>query len=474
MPDLMRITTPLVNKSPSVLQKNGPEPVDTFSLQNTVKVLKTTDQVSEPEKQSDASRELNYTPALLLKLLNNPDVMVSYLKNMNLFMELIKLMPADEEADTNETKNILNLLMIKPDELPQEMKNQEYASTVFKGEIFDFLRSVSDSKWTNPEVQTAIAKFLQAAYSMGNQREITDSCVNNLTFLRSELSSDSLLSEKLDAIISELTTKDLQISFPELKAQILNLMKEIDGSNLFSDKSAEIASILKYNISRNNGNSEDVTENAINLFQHLTSHEKQQFIRLFNSYITEAREGEFLSRSTVSEEDSKVISLITAILSRQTQSDKISASGSDKLDAALHSLLMSPCNFTPLLHLILPLQYDEMKALAEIWINRENDEREAAKSSGGGIHILMVVDIESVGRFEAEFYVYNSTIDFHLYCPEGTETAYEEMLHGMPKLLYGTEYRLGKTQLAPLNRTRALTDVFKSLPHRRVGVNVKA
>jgi hypothetical protein len=473
MPDLIRITTPLVTKSPSVLQKNGPEPVDTFSLQNTAKISKPTDQLSEAQKQGDAARELSYTPALLLAMLKDPELMVSYLRNMNLFVELIKLMPQENENENNETRDILNSLNLKPDKLIQEMKSQEYASTAFKGESFDFLRKVSDSNWTKPEVQTAIAKFLQAAYNMGNQKEIANACVNNLSFLRYELKADSALSEKLDALISELKAKDPQSAFTELKAQTLEFLKEFTGSSLLSPKAGEIASIIKYNLSRSGGSAEEVTENALNLLQRLSPNEKRQFIGLFNSYMNMPFEGGAFDRPPVSEEDSKVISLITQILSRQTQSDKMSSSGSERLDTALHSLLMSPCNFTPLIHFILPLQQDEMKALAEVWINRERDEREASGSSGGGIHILMLADVEGVGRFEAEFYVYNATIDFNLYCPEGTETDYEELLHSMPKLLYGTEYHLGKTELAPLKRSRALADVFKSLPHRRVGVNVK-
>ena len=473
MPDLIRISTPLVNRSISVPQKNGPEPVDTFSLQNTSKVLKTADQVSEPLKQGDASRELNYTPALLLSLLQDPEVMVSYIKNMNLFTELLKLMPAENETENNETKDILNSLMLKPDRLPQEMKSQEYASTAFKGEIFDFLRKVSDSNWTKPEVQTAIAKFLQAAYNMGNRKEIAGSCVNNLSFLKNALSADSALSEKLDTFISEFKAKDPQLAFPELKAQTLELLKELSGSNLLSPKAGEIASIIKYNLSRSDGSPEEVTENALSLLQQLSPNEKRQFIGLFNSFLIQTPQGDVLSRPPISEEDSKVITLIADILSRQTQTDKMSSSASERLDTALHSLLMSPSNFTPFGHLILPLQYEEMKALAEVWINRERDERETTKSGGGGTHILMVVDIENVGRFEAEFYVYNSTIDFNLFCPEGTESAYEELIKNMPKLLNGSEYHIGKTELAPLNRTRSLSDVFKSLPHRRVGVNVK-
>ena len=160
------------------------------------------------------------------------------------------------------------------------------------------------------------------------------------------------------------------------------------------------------------------------------------------------------------------------LISQQADSSK-SISDSAKLEGMLHSMLSSPCNFTPLLHFILPVQYDEMRAFAEIWINPESDEKDMPDEVSSGMHILMVIDVDSIGRYEAEFFVYNKTIDFLLFCPKGYEAGYDELMRSMQKILYGTEYRIGKTQVAELEKTRSLMDVFKSLPYRRVGVDVK-
>ena len=165
---------------------------------------------------------------------------------------------------------------------------------------------------------------------------------------------------------------------------------------------------------------------------------------------------------------------IVELLTKQNDSGKMSAADSLKMDGMLHSLLSSPCNFTPLLHFILPVQYDDTRSFAELWINPESDESDMPEDAGsGGMHILMVIDVDTVGRFEAEFYVYNNTVDFNLYCPKGSEAGYEEMMKSMPKLFYGSDYHLGKTQVEAFEKTRSLMEVFKSLPYRRVGVDVK-
>jgi hypothetical protein len=46
------------------------------------------------------------------------------------------------------------------------------------------------------------------------------------------------------------------------------------------------------------------------------------------------------------------------------------------------------------------------------------------------------------------------------------------MIKTLPQLLSNSEYRLGKAKIDTLKEPRSLMDVFKSLPYRRVGVDV--
>ena len=139
----------------------------------------------------------------------------------------------------------------------------------------------------------------------------------------------------------------------------------------------------------------------------------------------------------------------------------------------LHSLLSSPCNFTPLLHFILPVEQDNVRAFAEVWLDPECDERDMPEGVDKGMHLLMVIDIDSVGRFETEYYVYDRTIDFSLYCPKGCEDGFDGVVRALPRIIYGTGYHLGNTSVSVLEKGRSLMEVFKSLPYRRVGVDVK-
>ncbi len=473
MPDFLRVTTPLINKNQALQPKPGIDPTGAFSIQNTTKVVQTHNQ-SELLKQNNGLPENGDAPTLLLNLLKDPTVTVSYLKNIFLLEELYTLLPANNSTVTKEIENIFNGLLIRPDGLSEEMQKQENASTAFKGELFDFLRAISEKEHGRPEVQLAIARLLRSINSMGNQRDILDSVANNLSYLKNELAASKTLSGKLEQLINAFRSQDAQQSFQSLKTETLLLIKEIEDSILFSSKLSRVLSIVTYNLSRVNSNTDYAAETAFRLRQFLSLEDKKMFNDLFENYILGLKDsmGAFFT-NPLGKADSTVMSLLIELINRQTGTDELNASDSAKLEKMLHSLLSSPCNFTPLLHFILPMQHEGLRAFAEIWINPESDDKDMPEGVDKGMHLLMVVDVESVGRFEAEFFVHDSIIDFSLFCPKGSESSYEEMMRSMPKLLYGTNYHLGNTKVSALEETRSLMDVFKSLPYRRVGVDVK-
>ena len=88
--------------------------------------------------------------------------------------------------------------------------------------------------------------------------------------------------------------------------------------------------------------------------------------------------------------------------------------------------------------------------------------------------MLVVFDLEGIGRFETELYVREQTIDLSLFCPPPYVRVFERALkNGLSASMAGLSYKLGEFRVERLERTRSLMDVFKSLPYKRTGVNVK-
>ncbi len=475
MPDILKVTTPLVNKNQPISPRLNVEGPNAFNIQDTSKVIKSHNQ-SEILKNNTNTLEGGETPTLLLNLLKDPAVAVSYLKNITLLEEIFRLLPANNNTRTPEIEQLFNAFSTQPEDISTELLRQEHGTTSFKGEIFDLLRSIVDD-FDTPEVNRAVANYLKALNGMMNKADIKDAVSNALVYLRSSLSSSGSLSQKLDALISAFKQGGDDFPFSQLKEQTLAIFREVEDSLLFSPKLSKVVSITIYNLSRYNDNPDFFSEMTYRLRQLLPNPQRQQLTEMSQRILRSLTSGTPLNGTDPalmrSSDNSAVMNALIELVSLQSLNTDLNPADADKVDKIIHSLLSSPCNFTPLLHFIAPVSHDGMRAFAEIWINPRSDERDMPGMEQGGIHLLVVVDVESVGRFEVELFVRSNIVDLHLYCPAGYEGQYAEMMGNLPSIFKDTSYRLGSAKLdTARDETRSLMEVFKSLPYKRVGVDV--
>lgn len=474
MSDILKVTTPLINKNQSIVPKSGVDPLHPFDIRDPSKVLQTQNQ-GELLKQNTSMLEGGEAPVLLLNLLKDPAVAISYLKNISMLEEIFRLLPANNQTVTPEIEQIFQELILEPEHIQSEILRQESGSTAFKGELFDFLRQISMERKSTPQVQLAIATFLKAANNLICKSDIADAVANSLIFLRNSLSGSVDFTSRLDSLITRFQQEDISQDFSALKEETMTLLKDLENSVFFSPKMSKVLSITIYNLSRYNDNWDFFHESAYHLRQFFGGPKRQQFISLIDKFTAALKSGEFqaaLQEDKSNTYHSKVMDALIKMIEIQASNKNLSITDSAKIDKILHSLLSSPCNFTPLLHFIIPVMHDEMRAFAEIWINPESDEKDMPPGIKEGRHFLIVIDIDSIGRFEAELFVYGQTVNLSLFCPPDYQTEYHAMMKSLPKMLSGSSYRLGETKVTPLERSRSLMEVFKSLPYKRVGVDV--
>ena len=167
MADILRITTPLVNKSQAPDAQKALEATQPFDLHNITRVTKPAGQEGIL-RQNTGLNQQEETSALLLNLLKDPSVAASSLKNIYLLQELIKLLPVNNKPLTQEIQQLFDQLMVAPEDIADEMMRQENASTSFKGEMFDFLRELLSQNPKQEGLRQATVYFLKAfnSYSM--------------------------------------------------------------------------------------------------------------------------------------------------------------------------------------------------------------------------------------------------------------------------------------------------------------------
>ena len=464
MADILRITTPVVDRSAVTANRAVADPSIPFQLSDVTKVIK-------PEEQSALLQQNNgmidgeSSANILMNLLKDPSVTVSFLKNIGMLQEIIKLLPVNNQALTAEIEQLFNALLISPDAIVPELLSQESASTAFKGDLFDFLRQQL-AEHPKPEMRYGISNLLRSLNGIESRDKILNSLANSLTFLSESLSSSLSLSSLLSALAQQFRSQDAEEDFLRLKDETLALLKEVRESILYTPKLQKTVPMIIYNLSRFNDNPNYLKECVASLSTIIDGDEqKQKLVTLLREYS---------ENGDAKKDASKVMQVLAQIISKENQSHEASLLGSEKIEKIIHSLLSSPCNFTPLLHYIIPVEDGNIRSFAEMWID-PNAESLDAKGNvvTDCIHMLIVFDIEGLGRFEAELAAAGKDILVNLYCPQTYLAAFSSMATTIHEQIDSTGYRLLGFSVDKLVRQRSLMDVFKTLPHKRTGVDVK-
>lgn len=136
----------------------------------------------------------------------------------------------------------------------------------------------------------------------------------------------------------------------------------------------------------------------------------------------------------------------------------------------IQGLLTAPGVFTPLLHFLVPLNLDGLKAFGELWA--DPDAGKNPETGEDDKHLFLCFEIEDAGYFEMDIYTKGKNLNISLMCPAGTERNYLPLRDTIPVLASSCGYNAEKTRIEPLKRKRELQEVFPKLKERRNGLNV--
>lgn len=471
MADMLKVTTPLINRGQINPTKQITEPdAPPFNMIDVGRVAQTNNVASEMMKNYGGMIDKDGKPSILMNLLKDPAVTVSFLKNIYMLQEIIQLLPMNNKAFTEEIQRMFGSLLINPDDIASEMMKQENQATSFKGDLFDFLREVINKNPDN-EMKLSVATLLKSINHEMNRRDILDAIGNNLKFLGKSLSASKGLSEKILELSQKFRSSDSEINFNSLKKEVALVLDEIEESILYNSKTSKLVSITEYNLSRFNDNKDFLNQSVRNLLIMLDGNQsKNELINLVNSFLRDMKNGDMNSLK-----NSETMDTIAGIISKQSDNDEVRMLNAENIDKIVHSLLSSPCNFTPLLHFIIPVNYLDLKSFAEVWIDPDgkSDERSVAYSNNQCIHMLIVFDIEGVGQFETELFVEDKKIKLNLLCPPSHVETFSKIKEDFAQCISFSEYYFEKITVDKLESTRSLLEVFKSLPYKRTGIDVK-
>ncbi len=500
MADNLRVTLPLVNKSQVIDPKKNVD-IPQFNLQDVTKV-KQTSQQAELLMQNNTLLGDDASAAVLVDLLKDPAVTVTFLKNILMLKEIVGLLPMGNNALTGELERMFSELMLMPDELVNEMTSQGEAATKFRGELFETLRTVF-LQLDSDQTRKNVVDLLKSLSQFTTKQDVLNAVANNLQYLSEGTNSSKMLSGKLAELSAQLRQPGAELNFESLKESVMQILSDVQDSILYSPKMEKVVSITVYNLSRFADSSDSLQQALARFSEHLPDERaKTEFLQNLLQFIfsdadnTESAKlaaelsgaqvadamGEAANADAMAQiqelnkpSQSKVLNILADIIGKQAGSEEVLRNLPENLEKIIQSLLSSPTNFTPLLHYVVPLMYEDIESFMEMWINPngEDDEPEKASDYTSNTHLLMVFDIGSVGRFELEMYVRDKTIDMFLFCPTPFVEIYSAAQKDLANCVTSLDYTIGELRVDGLDRTRSLMEVFTSLPHKRTGVDVR-
>lgn len=143
-------------------------------------------------------------------------------------------------------------LYVTPEQLVEEIQNQEQQNTMFSGhEFYDVLREVAKTT-TDPATKELIGNLLKSLNFAQNKGEILGALRANMKFLSEYFSPNEKLSAKLMDLSQQWGADDAENYFDYLKAQTLAILKDVSGSLLNDDKTQMLIPLIVHNLSRYN------------------------------------------------------------------------------------------------------------------------------------------------------------------------------------------------------------------------------
>lgn len=478
MADMLRATTPINNnKILQPVKEHISDDMAPFDVSDTSKVAKARPD-SELLQQNNGNQDgQRVAPEVLLDMLKDPTVTVNFIKNIMMLQEIIGVISMQNQPVTEEFEQLFEQLAVKPENLAGELIRQEKDSTAFKGDLFDTLRNLV-KETPAAEVKTAVTNLLKAINTENCKPEILKALSGTMTYLSETLAPNKELSAKLRELAQKFASPKAEGNFEELKHETASVIRDVSQSIMFSSKLSSLCSMIKYNLSRYNTNTNFLTEAAREVMRFIPKEEdRTRFLQDLYKVLSETAGPQRGERTS-----SDVLNTLVKILEKQTDNESVMQMKGESVETVIHSLLSSPSNFTPLLHFIVPVDDGIFKAFGEMWINpdEEDDKKTdkdgkalAPEGDGRLIHMLLVFDIPDVGRFETELYVRDKKINMALMCPPALEEKLEGITIDLKKSIKFSEYSFNEITLRKLEKTRSLVEVFPTLPQKRTGINVR-
>ena len=132
---------------------------------------------------------------------------------------------------------------------------------------------------------------------------------------------------------------------------------------------------------------------------------------------------------------------------------------------------MNESVYMPLLHFMIPFQYEDNNVVSEMWI--DPDARRGSDEEGRKIKLFLKFDIQSLGKFELVMTLQDRESKMQLFVPSHLAKQDKKIQTDVTDILRKNGIRLGQFSVYGRVRDRSVTEVFPEIREKETTINVR-
>lgn len=477
MSNILKVTTPVTGYETANRVKTGPSAPTDPSIQGQVNPEK----VMKPDARSDAAGQ-EQNVGLKFQYESNFQGFLSQMSGATamseefvtlLFSKFATLAESGMgENFAQEIGKFFQMIQTGPQDLLPLLKNQGNASIRFSGAFFTLLRQVM-AETSSVELKACILDFMKRYTDMAEGQHIMDHAKNYLEAAKERMFKGG--QQKLSEIEQEMVyqarpgSSEMAGNAKVLKERILPFLNQYISQThdrgVLRDATAMLSALAARCENGDAGRILDAFEKLMK-FQGM-----QKYFKGFDpaGLFQVLENTEFEKANKQQGWIKQMADIIEAGAAGEAGTEQKSV-----FKNLMHSILLNESVYMPVLHMMLPIQYEGVMSFAEMWVDPDaQDGRAGREDSERVVQGLIKFDIQNLGFFDLYFVYQGGGVRMQLNCPEELSDKSQEIHGEVSRILAEAGLKSEELFIGNSKESIPLSEAFPKIYERKNSINVR-
>lgn len=278
MADILNITTPITPKDYQMPKYGQNQQTDVagqvFNLGDQTKIVKTNSRTDEYAEQD--LKDLGLAMPKSSLELGNVSGTLDVVKELLSTKAFEAISSRGDEDALKKLTEFAEEVILTPDNLENDIVNQQKNATIFSGKLWDALRYLTKSA-SSEDFSQAVLDFAKASANNAAKEEILSSLSSNFKYLSKELAPNKAVAEELMKASEALAGPDIARNYQALKSTLIKLVNYTSESLLLDNRTQNLLPLIIHTMSRYNDDPSALKrsfETLLNIFDNINFGEK--------------------------------------------------------------------------------------------------------------------------------------------------------------------------------------------------------